>query len=221
MENEAKTQETPAKEIQQKPVEEVQEAVVVSSKPVSPMELDVTEELMAKAGQMVKSGLLPDSVQTAQGAIVIMQYGKELGFPPMASFSNIFVVNGKPSLATKAMAGLLFRGGVRWQVIQDDEEVMGGEDGKTLIDRITTIEMVRDGMKNRFSFRYTDATAAGLTKRDVWVKYRKNMMYWRCFSMLADRVAPDLLMGMQDAAVMMDVHKQGYVQKDDGSIIIE
>jgi hypothetical protein len=213
MENEVKKEETI-----EESANEVQTPTIVSSVPVNSMELDVTEELLVKADQMVKSGLLPDSVQTAQGAIVIMQYGKELGFPPMASFNNIYVVNGKPSLATKATAGLLYKGGVRWQVLQDDEPVTD-ENGQ-VVDRVTTIEMVRDGMKNKFTFRWTDAMQAGLAKRDVWVKYRQNMMYWRCFSMLADRVAPDLLLGMQDAAVMLDVNRQSYTQKDDGSIII-
>jgi len=199
-------------------VEEIQEAVIVSSQSVNPMELDVTQDLLDKAGQMVKSGLLPASVQTAQAAVAIMQYGRELNFPPMASFVNIFVVNGKPSLATKAMAGLLYKGGVRWSVLQDYEPEFK-EDGSTR-DYVTTIQMIRDGITNKFSFRYTDAARAELTKRDVWIKYTKNMMYWRCFSMLADRVAPDLLLGMPDAAMMMDVTKQNYTMNEAGELSI-
>jgi hypothetical protein len=189
---------------------------------VSPMALNVTESLLQQAEQMVKSGLLPDSIQTAQGAVVVMQYGRELGFPPMASFKNIYVVNGTPSLATKATAGLLYQGGIRWKTKQDYEPIMGkDQNGNEIVqDMITTIVMSRDGIEESLSFRWSDAVRAGLTGKSVWKQYPKNMMYWRCFSMLADRVAPDLLLGMPDAAVMGDIHDVEYKMEPDGSIDI-
>jgi len=189
---------------------------------VHPMALNVTENLIAQAEQMVKSGLLPDSIQTAQGAVVVMQYGRELGFPPMASFKNIYVVNGTPSLATKATAGLLYQGGIRWKTVHDYEAIYDKDQAgnQVCVDMITTLEMYRDGITEKLSFRWSDAVRAQLVKKDVWKKYPKNMMYWRCFSMLADRVAPDLLLGMPDAAVMGDIHDVDYRMEPDGSIEI-
>lgn len=193
-----------------------QEQTVNKSPQVGLMELNVTDDLLAKAGEMVKSGLLPDSIQTAAAAVVIMQYGRELGFPPMASFKNIFVVNGTPSLASKATSGLLYKGGVRWKVVRDNEPI-SNEQGQ-VVDTITTIVMVRDGIEHTMSFYWSTAVRAGLAKKDVWKKYPQNMMYWRCLSMIADRVAPDLLMGMPDVAVMGDVHNVKYELSNDGDV---
>ena len=192
---------------------------VEKSEGLSPMSLDVTDDLLVKADHLLKSGLLPESVQTAQGAVVIMQYGRELGFAPMASFSNVFVVNGKPSLAAKATAGLLLRSGIYHKTIQDCEPVYS-EEGHH-VDTVTTITMSRGPMEETFSFKWSDAVTAGLVKKDVWKKYLRNMMWWRCYSMLADRVAPDLTMGMPDTSVMADVHNVPYELTNTGEIIMK
>ena len=184
---------------------------------VSNIQVDMTEALLEKAKQMIQSGLLPDSIQTPQGAVVVMQYGKELGFPPMAAFQNIYIVNGKPSLATKAIAGLILRGGVTWRIDKDFEEVWNGDQ---LVDRITKITFFRKGMEVSMEFKWSDAVTAKLTGKGVWKTYPRNMMYWRCFSMGADRIAPDLLLGMADSSVMADVHGVNYECNEDGSVKI-
>ena len=83
----------------------------------------ITEDSLAKAKIMVKSGLLPDSVNTPEKAIVIMQKGKELGFQPMAAFEHIVVVNGRPSPDGAAIGTLLRRGGVEWEVTKYAEPI--------------------------------------------------------------------------------------------------
>lgn len=53
-------------------------------------------------------------------------------------------------------------------------------------------------------FSYKDATVAGLSDREVWKKYLKSMLFWRCLSIGARQFAPDLLVGMATAEELDD-----------------
>ncbi len=142
----------------------------------------------------ISSGLLPASVDTPEKALVISQYGKELGLDPMTAFGGIYVVQGRPSLSSQLMTALAMKGGVRFRIIKDGAKVLNAE-GKA-IDIETTIEIIRDGITNQVTFTWSDATQAGLNNSNVWNKYPKIMMYWRCVSIALRRFAPDLLAGM-------------------------
>lgn len=86
--------------------------------------LDIfTEELLSKAKSLVKSGLLPDSVDTPEKALVIMQKGKEFGFSAMTSFEHIVVISGKPSLDGAALGSLLLNNNIEYKVIKYCENV--------------------------------------------------------------------------------------------------
>lgn len=150
--------------------------------------------MIEQAKDWVKSGLLPASIKTPEQAVVIVLKGKELNMTPMMSFEMIDVIMGKPSLKPKAMAAMVRKGGVRYQTIQDFEKIVD-KDGKS-VDAITTIKFIRDGLEDVVSYKYSDATALGLTSKDNWKKQPGIMMYWRCFSKGANRVCPDLIGGM-------------------------
>jgi hypothetical protein len=63
----------------------------------------------AQAQTLVKSGFLPDHVNTPEKALAIMQRGRELGIPPMLALGSISIIKGKPVLAADLMAGLVYR----------------------------------------------------------------------------------------------------------------
>ena len=46
------------------------------------------------------------------------------------------------------------------------------------------------------SYCYSEAVEAGLTTKDVWVKYRRALMKARCFTMGATEIASDVVQGM-------------------------
>ena len=79
-------------------------------------------KVLEQARVLVKSGILPDSVDRPEAAIAIMVKGKELGFGPMASFEHIIVVKGKATLDGVALGAVLQRGGVEWEVIKNAEK---------------------------------------------------------------------------------------------------
>ncbi len=165
----------------------------------------MTDSMIAEAQKMITSGFLPETITTPEQAIIIMQTGRELGFPPMSSFANIFVVNGRPALSGQAVAGLLARSGVRTKVIKDNEPIYGaGEKSKTVVDRITTIEFTRDDVPQEISYKYSDAVAAGYTSKSNWKKYQTEMMYWRCLTRGARRVSPDSLLGLYEIGELVD-----------------
>jgi hypothetical protein len=63
----------------------------------------------AQAQTLVKSGFLPDHVNTPEKALAIMQRGRELGIPPMLALGSISIIKGKPVLSADLMAGLVYR----------------------------------------------------------------------------------------------------------------
>lgn len=150
--------------------------------------LDVEKET-SFIQQLVDSKVLPKSVSSIPAAFAILQYGSELGFSPMQSFSHIIMVDGKPSLSAMAYAALLMRAGIRMKTIYDGAFVygdeishnrkkkVGGKDGEELkpSDRLTTIEFTRiypDGERIVETVTYTwkDATAQELVDKPNWKK---------------------------------------------------
>jgi len=155
---------------------------------------DEQNQMLEQAGTWIKSGLLPASVKTPEQAVVIALKGKELGLTPMASFELIDVIMGKPALKPKGMAGMVRKGGVKYQTIKDFEPIFN-EEGKK-VDMETVIRFYRDGLEENVRYTYMDAQTLGLTSKDNWKKQPGVMMYWRCFSKGANRVCPDLIGGL-------------------------
>jgi hypothetical protein len=118
------------------------------------------------------------------------------------------------------MAALIRAGGVKWQTVEDFVQVKDPE-GK-VIDYKTTIKFIRDDIEESISYTWSDAKKAQLTSKDNWQKYPRNMLYWRCFSMGARRVAPDLCMGMYLASELADTTHGAEVIADneDGTVTI-
>jgi hypothetical protein len=181
----------------------------------SPMENQLVE-----LRSYIASGLLPSTVKTPESALVIVQYGKELGFAPMQSFNSIYVVNGRPSISTSAMSALIRKGGIKWKTIKDYERV-DNPDG-SLKDIVTTIRFYREGIEDDVTFTMQEVNTAGLLTNPVWKKYPKIMLYWRCFSMGARRVASDLIMGLYTTEEVAEIEKVAFdIEPESGNVTIK
>ena len=151
--------------------------------------------MMSMAGTLVKSGMLPQSIQTPQQALAIMLKGRELGIPAMQSFSHIYVVNGKPACSSELMLALLARGGVTWTWKKD------GTDRK-----LAEVVFHRKGFKDylsRFTLqdaekivKYEDGQKKKATETYTWKSYMPNMLRARAISNGARIIGPDLIGGM-------------------------
>lgn len=192
----------------------------------------MSEYALAKTQQeflqtLVESKKLPSHVKSVEEAFTIAQMGKELGFPIMQSFHYILPIQGRLSLSAKAIGAILRRGGVSFKTIEDGvyvypngEVTPYGKEGA--IDRRTTILFKRNGEEEEVSFCWTDATSMGLTSKDNWKKMPKEMLWARCLSKGANRVAADLLLGLYSSDELFDsfdVSEKHVKRDEDGTII--
>lgn len=155
-----------------------EQSIMVSSEKMTAM-LDF-------AGQMIKSGFLPQSIKTAQQAVAIILTGQELGIAPMQALRQINVIQGKPTMSAELMLSLAYSRipGFKFKVIRSD-------------DTTCVVEAQRPGgepYKHEFSME--DASKMGLNNKDNWRKQPAVMLRWRCISAALRIVAPDAIAGV-------------------------
>jgi len=129
------------------------------------------------------SGYFKDARDMAQAAVKI-QAGAELGIPPVAAMSSIYIVEGKPTLSAVLMGALVKRSGrYNYRVTAHDNDHC-------------TIVFTEDKEQIGVStFTYEDAQAAGVTRNQTWTKYRRNMLFARAMSNGCRWYCPDVFGG--------------------------
>lgn len=141
--------------------------------------------LKEQAAMAVKSGLLPQAVNTPEKAIAIALKGRELGIPPMQAFSHIHVIQGKPTISAELMLALVYKncpGAVIDYVENTPKRCL--------------ISAKRPGAPARqFSFTIEEAKQAGLLNKDSWRHYPAAMLRARTVSIVARAVFADAIMG--------------------------
>lgn len=144
--------------------------------------VDDSIKLQEVANGLYKSGLYPQ-IKNPAGAYAIVQYGYELGLGPMASLQNINLIQGKPAASGQVMLSLALAIGVKMSVEEESAQKC-------------SITFRRGDMSYNSVFTIEDARQAGLTGKDNWKKYPKEMLYWRCVAKGLRRIAPDAVMGL-------------------------
>lgn len=156
------------------------------------------EDQVAMAAWAVKSGLLPPSIDTPAKAWMVMQRGKELGFPGLTAFEFLYVVNGRVRLTpdgakAKALASAL--------LVDYQEAVIG--DGDSMLARVT---IRRKGVPTAIvaEFSVEDAKKAGLWGKvgrsgqpSAWVTYPKRMLLARARGFAFADAFRDIVGGLQ------------------------
>lgn len=148
--------------------------------------------------------------ETADIVFMKVQYGAELGMPPMASVVNVYVVDGKPSLgATSVLARIKATGAYNVRVKRTPRKD-GGFDLALTNDECVLEFVVRVGTndlkaRNPYSdewewvgesrFDQNDAKKAGLIGKDNHSKYPRNMMFHRAITNGARWFCPEVFFG--------------------------
>jgi hypothetical protein len=133
----------------------------------------------------VKSGFLPQSINTAQKAIAIMMLGRELGIPAWTAFNGINVIQGKPTVSPQLMLAMINRSGL-FEDMQITSDINGA-----------TCTMKRKGRTaHTETFTAKDAAAMGLMGKDNYKKQPATMFKWRVVSACARVVYSDVILGM-------------------------
>lgn len=156
------------------------------------------EEALKFSMSLVKSGLLPNSVDTPQKAIVIMLKGQELGLPPMLSLQEIRVIQGNPTLSARLMLALFkSRGGKVKEEEASDKRcclVLTHPNGDKVTSTFTAEEAKRityDSWEGPAGSR--KKVTRNLAEKDNWRNYPSDMLYARAVSRGVRRCAPDII----------------------------
>lgn len=147
-------------------------------------ELPKTIQEMQSLGEVfVKSKFFQDSQDAAQ-AIVKVMAGAELGFPPIASMTGVYIVKGKVSLSANLIAAAIKRSGrYTYRVRKHDEsgcEIEFFENNESI------------GLS---SFTREDAQRAQLLSKETWRSFFRNMAFARALSNGAKWHCPDIFGG--------------------------
>jgi hypothetical protein len=141
--------------------------------------------LKEQASMLVKSGMLPISINTPEKAIAIAITAKELGIGMMEGFRSINVIQGKPCISPQLMLALANRMGQ-----MQDIEFTGD-------DRGCKVTITRKGRKpHTEEFGVKEATALGLIGRDNYKKQAGVMFRWRALAAALRVTFPDLVLGL-------------------------
>lgn len=162
--------------------------------------LNTWRAMREMANVFFQSKALPAHIQNAAQLMVVMQAGKELGMFPMESITNLYLINGKVTLQGSAMMSKVLRAGVKVQwILETDREASVKFSGLGRPEYTATFTM-------------DEAVKAGLTGKDVWKKYPKNMLRWRAFTNGARLFCPDIIQGlymMEEIAANVDMSSDG------------
>lgn len=139
-----------------------------------------------QAGELIKSGFLPQGIKTSEQAVAIILKGRELGIPPMQALSHIHVINGKPTMSAELMLAQILKLHPKTKISYPERS---GER--------CTIKVQRYGSEpSTFTFAMTDAQAAGLLNNPTWKKYPRAMLHARCVAEMARSLFPDAISGI-------------------------
>lgn len=159
----------------------------VSSKALALMEqqaqaLDIADRLAQK---LCKTQMIPKAYWgKPDDAAVAILHGAELGMPPHQALQQIFVINGKPAIYARTMAGLLMPHGYLFKTVEtSDTSVTVQGTGPRGEDETSTWTIER-------------AAQAGYTKNALYKSNPKAMLYAKALGEVARKIAPDVLMGM-------------------------
>lgn len=146
--------------------------------------IDPEASVMDLGRIMAASGFFSD-VRDAGQAVVKILAGRELGLPPIAAMTGIYVVKGRVTLSANIMGALIKKSGkYNYRVTAHTTEVcqilfLEREDGA----------WVEVGVSE---FTMGDAKAAGLAGGQNWKAYPRNMLFARALSNGAKFYCPDV-----------------------------
>jgi len=191
-------------------------------------------DMLLYAETLLKSKLMPTSLKTPEAVVSVILMGKELGFGPMTSLTQLNNIQGRVTMSIHAIGAKIRQAGCDWETLKDFQVVMGPEMDKqtppqptgreVAVDMETVIRFYkpyRDRLlQEDVRFTWRDAEKMGLTTKENWVKMKKVMLWSRCFSIGARRTAPDALLGVYENAEWADVSNKPYKVDSEGEVTI-
>lgn len=145
------------------------------------------------ATALFKSGMFPNA-NSEYGVLAIIEYGNELGLPPVTSLQHIANIQGKLCLSAQMLLGLAVRNGVKFKVIKNT-------------DAECRILFIKGEVEYESTFTIEEAKKAFLVKSGgSWEKYPKDMLWARSVARGVRKVDP-LSLTAYTVEEMEDVEK--------------
>lgn len=189
---------------QPQPQAEPTRAMVVSADPRSSVlafEPSTIEEGLKLCERLVRTGLLPSTIQSPEQAFIVMVAGREMGLRFMQSFRLIHVFDGKTITSAQLIIGKCKE---RPSICKYFTLICGSAPCQCKHDRPNephaTYETLREGAPKptRITFTVQDAKEASLLGKDNWKKYPWQMCQNRAGAILARAEYPDIVGGLYD-----------------------
>lgn len=165
------------------------------------------------ARAMAGSGFFQDSKSAAQAVVKILA-GAELGFGPFASMTGVNIIQNRPALAANLIAAAVKRSGkYNYRVIEHTAE-------------ICSIDFFEDGQKvGNSTYTMKEAFIAGLSQKDTWKKYPRNMLFARAISNGQKWYAPDAFNGAtvytpEELGAEEDAEGNAVISSQDGTGLV-
>jgi hypothetical protein len=174
--------------------------------------LRTMDDYMTLARAAVSAGFGDKSIDTPQKALIVLQYGAELGLQPLQSLQGVYVVNNKPSVYGDTFLALL-QGKPAWDEATFEEELVGKPYEDDYCARCTMGRKLDDGKVKRktVEFSVDDAKRAGLWNKKTrsgsptpWVTSPKRMLMMRARTFCGRDLFADILRGMTTYEEAMD-----------------
>lgn len=154
------------------------------------------DEALRLADMMAKSSIVPKDYQGNPGNILVaIQWGAEVGLPPLQAMQNIAVINGRPAIWGDAVLAIVRGSGLLESITEEITET-----GATC-----TVQRRGEPPTVR-TFTVEDAKRAGLLgKQGPWTQYPKRMLQMRARAWALRDVFPDVLRGVSVAEEAQDI----------------
>lgn len=163
------------------------------------------------ATAVVRAGMAPKSLDSAEACTVAILHGMECGLTPMVALQSIAVINGRPSLWGDGAIGLIQGSGL----LEDQDEHYEGQEGTDAFKAVCVLK--RKGKSRAYAgeFSIADAKRAGLFgKAGPWQGYMKRMLKMRARAFAMRDGFSDVLKGLSVAEEQEDVVRAGQPTAD-------
>jgi hypothetical protein len=143
------------------------------------------------AENLCKTEFVPASMRNRPEAVMAaILVGNDLGLPPMTALSNIYVIEGRPTISAMAMRGLILARG---------HDLSWGERTTTrviLLGRRAPRAGERPLEWTEVTWTMDDARRAHLDNKQNWKTYPRAMLMARCTGELGRALFADLIAGI-------------------------
>jgi hypothetical protein len=179
------------------------------------------EEGWRLAQMLAQSELVPKGYRSRPADVLAaIQYGMEVGLPPMAALHGVYVTNGRPAMWGETMLGVI----IASPLYKDHEEYYLAADGRR-VDVIGASDLAKDDTTAVTTFWRTDsarprtasfsvaqAKKAGLLGREgPWQTYPDRMLKMRARGFAARDAFPDLLRGIRTTEEALDTPDEAVI----------